>query len=154
MKKVICIETEEVFESVAEAARHTGVIATNISAVCKNRRRSAGGFHWEYIEETEEVQSEEEALVLQEFEETQAVCEIIDELEVSGTHLLDDINQLDYDIDLAKTILKGALETHNWPLVSIYKQGINSMLKVRSGLILQYVNTQEAIDEFKSNRSW
>ena len=152
MKKVICIETEEVFESVAEAARHTGVIATNISAVCKNRRRSAGGFHWEYIEETEEVQSEEEALVLQEFEEFQAVCETIEELETSSTYILDNINQLEHDIDHVKTLLKIALETHNWPLVYIHKQGINKMLKDRSELILQYVNTQEAIDELK--RSW
>lgn len=154
MKKVICVETQEVFGSVAEASRHTGVIATNISAVCKNRRRSAGGFHWEYIEETEEVQSEEEALVLQEFEEFQAVCETIEELEVSGTHLLDGINELEDNIDHAKTLLKIALETHNWPLVYIYKQGLNGLLKVRSELILQYVNTQEAIDELKSNRSW
>lgn len=154
MKKVICIETEEVFESVAEAARHTGVIATNISAVCKNRRRSAGGFHWEYIEETEEVQSEEEALVLQEFEEFQAVCETIEELETSSTYILDSIKQLGYDINHGKTQLKIALETHNWPLVYIHKQGLNGLLKLQGELIQQYVNTQEAIDELKSNRSW
>lgn len=147
MKKVICVETQEVFGSVAEAARHTGVIATNISAVCKNRRRSAGGFHWEYIEE--HIQEE---LIPETAEELQTTC--IEELEVSGTHILDDINQLEHDIDHAKTLLKIALETHNWPLVYIHKQGINRMLKVRSELILQYANTQEAIDELKSNRSW
>ena len=154
MKKVICVETQKVFESVAEAARHTGVIATNISAVCKNRRRSAGGFHWEYIEETEEVQSEEEALVLQEFEEFQAVCETIEELETSNTYILDDINLLEHYIDHTKTLLKIALETHDWPLVSGCKQCIDGALKFRSELILRYVNTQKAIDELKSNRSW
>ena len=148
MKKVICVETQEVFGSVAEASRHTGVIATNISAVCKNRRRSAGGFHWEYIEEPY-IQEE---LIPETAEELQTAC--IEELETSNTYILDDINQLDYDIDHAKTLLNIALETHNWPLVSIYKQGINKMLKERSELILQYVNTQEAIDELKSNRSW
>ena len=148
MKKVICVETEEVFESVAEAARHTGVIATNISAVCKNRRRSAGGFHWEYIEE--HIQEE---LIPETAEELQT-ADIIEELETSSTYILDSIKQLGYDIDHGKTQLKIALETHNWPLVYIHKQGLNGLLKLQGELIQQYVNTQEAIDELKSNRSW
>lgn len=145
MKKVICVETQEVFGSVAEASRHTGVIATNISAVCKNRRRSAGGFHWEYIEEPY-IQEE---LIPETAEELQT-ADIIEELETSNTYLLDNINQLECDIDHAKTLLKIALETHNWPLVYIHKQGINGLLKLRSELILQYVNTQEAIDEIRN----
>lgn len=148
MKKVICVETQEVFGSVAEASRHTGVIATNISAVCKNRRRSAGGFHWEYINEDEELQSEEEALVLQTFEEIQT----IEELETSNTYILDDINKLEDEIDHTKTLLNIALEAHYWEMVWIYKQGINRMLKERSELILQYGNTQEAINELRNRR--
>ena len=148
MKKVICVETQEVFGSVAEAARHTGVIATNISAVCKNRRRSAGGFHWEYIEE--HIQEE---LIPETAEELQTT-DIIEELETSSTYILDSIKQLGYDIDHGKTQLKIALKTHNWPLVYIHKQGLNGLLKLQGELIQQYVNTQEAIDELKSNRSW
>lgn len=142
MKKVICIETQEVFGSVAEASRHTGVIATNISAVCKNRRRSAGGFHWEYIEE----QYNQEELIPETAEEIQT----IEELETSNTYILDDINQLEYDIDHTKTLLNIALEAHSWEMVNIYKQGINRMLKERSELILQYDNTQEAINEIRN----
>ena len=137
MKKVICVETQEVFRSVAEASRHTGVIATNISAVCKNRRRSAGGFHWEYIEEPYIEEHIQEELIPETAEELQT-ADIIEELETSSTYILDNINQLEHDIDHVKTLLKIALETHNWPLVYIHKQGINKMLKDRSELILQY----------------
>ena len=133
MKKVICVETQEVFRSVAEASRHTGVIATNISAVCKNRRRSAGGFHWEYIEE--HIQEE---LIPETAEELQT-ADIIEELETSSTHVLDYINELEYYIEHIKTLLKTVLKT-----VSGYKQCINEMLKFQSELIQRYVNTQKS----------
>lgn len=144
MKKVICIETQEVFGSVAEASRHTGVIATNISAVCKNRRRSAGGFHWEYIEEP---YIQEESIP-----ETAEELQTIEELETSSTYILDDINRLEDDINHTKTLLNIALETHSWSTVWLIKQGINRLLKERSELIIQYVNTQAAIDELRNNR--
>ena len=49
-KKVICIETNEIFESINEAERQTEVCAKNISAACLGKRNSAGGFHWEFAE--------------------------------------------------------------------------------------------------------
>ena len=138
MKKVICVETQEVFRSVAEASRHTGVIATNISAVCKNRRRSAGGFHWVYIEEPYIQEELQEELIPETAEELQT-ADIIEELETSSTHVLDYINELEYYIEHIKTLLKTVLKT-----VSGYKQCINKMLKLQSELIQRYVNTQRS----------
>ena len=50
-KKVMCIETQEVFESVTAAGKH---IKRGVGTVCvalKNKHRTAGGFHFEYIRE-------------------------------------------------------------------------------------------------------
>ena len=49
-KKVICVETQQIFSSLHEAERITGVSHCNISQVCNHRgnRETAGGFHWEF----------------------------------------------------------------------------------------------------------
>lgn len=48
-KKVICVETGEIFKSVNEAQRMKK--CSNISQVCKGIRILAGGYHWRYYEE-------------------------------------------------------------------------------------------------------
>ena len=48
-KKVLCIETNEIFVSVNEAQRAKH--CSNISQVCKGLRDIAGGYHWRYYEE-------------------------------------------------------------------------------------------------------
>ena len=45
-KKVICVETGEVFNCIDEA--QTKYNAKNISAVCRKSRKFAGGLRWEY----------------------------------------------------------------------------------------------------------
>lgn len=50
-KKIICIETGQVFKSVKEAGEIIGVFPTNISACCKGKRKTASGFHWKYYED-------------------------------------------------------------------------------------------------------
>ena len=49
MKRVLCIETGEIFESVREASRKTGI--NHISSVClgKKRYKTAGGYHWKFL---------------------------------------------------------------------------------------------------------
>ena len=52
-KKVICIETGVIYNSIREAVRDTGIRRCCIIAVLHNRQKTAGGFHWAcYIEET------------------------------------------------------------------------------------------------------
>lgn len=45
---VRCVETGVVYPGVSIAARETGTSCSNITACCKGRRKSTGGFHWEY----------------------------------------------------------------------------------------------------------
>ncbi len=49
MKKVICIETGEIFNSMAEAQKIKKV--NNISLCCSGKYKTAGGYHWRYYEE-------------------------------------------------------------------------------------------------------
>jgi hypothetical protein len=48
-KKVLCIETGEIFKSVNEAQRIKK--CRNISQVCKGVRKTSLGYHWRYYEE-------------------------------------------------------------------------------------------------------
>lgn len=48
-KKVICIETGVVFESLSEASKMTNINRGNISNVCTGRQEKAGGYHWKYL---------------------------------------------------------------------------------------------------------
>lgn len=47
-KKVICIETGEVFPSIAEAGRKLNLSSGNINAVCLGKRNSTGKLHFKY----------------------------------------------------------------------------------------------------------
>ena len=48
-KKVRCIETGEVYDSIAEASQNTHTHRTGISKVITGERITAGGYHWEYV---------------------------------------------------------------------------------------------------------
>lgn len=49
MKKVICVETGQVFESVKAATAAMGLRhSTSITNVLKGYRKSAAGYHWDY----------------------------------------------------------------------------------------------------------
>lgn len=47
-RKVKCVETGNIYESIQLATSMAGVHNTNISRVLKGERNTAGGFHWEY----------------------------------------------------------------------------------------------------------
>ena len=52
-KKVLCVETSVVYSSIKEAATAVGLSSgTHICLVCQNKRKTAGGYHWKYVEET------------------------------------------------------------------------------------------------------
>ena len=51
IKKIKCIETNEIFDSASDAYRKTGISICNILRVCNKQRKTAGKFHWEYYEE-------------------------------------------------------------------------------------------------------
>lgn len=47
-KRVMCIETGEVFDSIREANVKYGFHISNICAVCKGKAKTAYGYHWRY----------------------------------------------------------------------------------------------------------
>lgn len=51
-KKVLCVETGIIYDSMHDAEKETGAKFKNISKVCKNEygRKTAGGYHWQYYE--------------------------------------------------------------------------------------------------------
>lgn len=48
-KKVLCIEKNIIFKSINEAGRITGVERKNISQCCNGKRKTAGGYHWQFV---------------------------------------------------------------------------------------------------------
>lgn len=49
-KKVICLETKQIFETVIEAANWVGIKSIGkITECCKGTREKAGGYHWNYV---------------------------------------------------------------------------------------------------------
>lgn len=50
-KRVMCVETGEIFECITAVERATGICSKNINAVVVGKRNRAGGFHWKYVDE-------------------------------------------------------------------------------------------------------
>ena len=55
VKSVQCVETGIIYASIREAERQTGIDNSQISAVCnyKKNYKTAGGYHWKYIERSD-----------------------------------------------------------------------------------------------------
>ena len=50
-KAVLCVEANVIYCSQAEAGKTIGINPSHISACCKGKRKTAGGFHWKYIDD-------------------------------------------------------------------------------------------------------
>lgn len=48
-KKVKCIETNQVYNSLHSASRELNINVSCIMYVCKGKQKTAGGYHWKYI---------------------------------------------------------------------------------------------------------
>lgn len=48
-KKVQCIETKKIYNSLGEAMRDTGIDKASIRRVCVGEQGVAGGYHWKFI---------------------------------------------------------------------------------------------------------
>ena len=49
MKKVLCVESGNVFESLSEASKVMSIDSSSIGRACKGKQNVAGGYHWEYV---------------------------------------------------------------------------------------------------------
>lgn len=50
-RKVICVETNMVFDTIVEASEYYNINKKSISGCCVHRRKRAGAFHWMYYDE-------------------------------------------------------------------------------------------------------
>lgn len=50
-KQVVCLETNEIFSSASEAAAFIGLSKDRVAATCRGEQKTAGGYHWKYVEE-------------------------------------------------------------------------------------------------------
>lgn len=53
-KKVICVETGEVFNSIQDAAAHVGATKISISRTCRGIYKSTKGYTWKFLDEVAE----------------------------------------------------------------------------------------------------
>ena len=53
-RKVRCVETGTIFNSIKSAAIFTKTCSANIVNCCKNGNHSTGGYHWEYVEDDDD----------------------------------------------------------------------------------------------------
>lgn len=49
-KRVRCVETGQEWNTITQASVETGINLTGIAHCCQGNRKTAGGFHWEYVE--------------------------------------------------------------------------------------------------------
>lgn len=49
-KRVLCVETGKIYSCIKVAAEDTGCFATGITAVCRGKRKTHGGYRWQYVD--------------------------------------------------------------------------------------------------------
>jgi group I intron endonuclease len=49
-RSVICIETNKIYSFIKKAGKETGICSSSISDCCRGKYKTAGGFHWSYLE--------------------------------------------------------------------------------------------------------
>ena len=49
-KKVLCVELNKIYETIALASNEHSIPHANIIKVCQGKRHTAGGYHWQYAE--------------------------------------------------------------------------------------------------------
>ena len=49
-KQVLCVELNKIYGSAMEASRELGINNRNISSCCLGKRKSAGNYHWKYVD--------------------------------------------------------------------------------------------------------
>lgn len=52
-KKVRCIETNEVFDSITQASEKTKIDLSSIASCCRGKLKSTHGLHWEFVHEAD-----------------------------------------------------------------------------------------------------
>lgn len=53
-KKIYCLENDKIYESQTQAAKELGLDQGNISRVCRGKAKTTGGYHFEFVQESDE----------------------------------------------------------------------------------------------------
>ena len=69
-RKVICLETKVIYESLIDACRQTKTERRSLFLVCNKKHYVANGYHWRYLEDYEKMTEEE----IQELLKTKGDC--------------------------------------------------------------------------------
>lgn len=101
-KRVVCVETGQVFANLIEAAEYAGVSFSRISMVCRHakRSRSAGGYQWRFEDE------DYDASLYAPYEK----CKKIYAIYPNGNRkLFDSIKQASIELDINRTYISSVL---------------------------------------------
>lgn len=49
-RRIMCVETGKIYDSISDAGRDCGVDRTGITSALIGRQRTSGGFHWKYVD--------------------------------------------------------------------------------------------------------
>lgn len=69
-KRVLCLETNKIYNSATEAAKANNICQSLVSDVCRGKWKSAKGLHFEYVDSEKKVVSTTEAVPVTEKEIT------------------------------------------------------------------------------------
>ena len=50
-RKVLCIETNKIYNSCSEASNSINISCSGITKACKGKQKTAGGLHWKYVDD-------------------------------------------------------------------------------------------------------
>ncbi len=76
-KAVMCVETGRVYDSIKLAGARLGIQPQNISIAARGKSKTAGGYHWEYVE----IEKEEKTVVKPRSAPTMTITEVQQEAE-------------------------------------------------------------------------
>lgn len=49
-RKILCIELDKAYKSTVQASKDLHIDSSSIAKCCRGERKTAGGYHWKYIE--------------------------------------------------------------------------------------------------------
>lgn len=58
-KPVKCIELNKIYKSLSSASRANSITTGDISSACKKINETVGGYHWEFVDNDENIYKEE-----------------------------------------------------------------------------------------------
>ena len=65
-KPVRCIENDKIYKNIKEAASSLNLTPSGLTSVIRGKQKTFGGYHWEYLNESDKIKSKERCWTLSE----------------------------------------------------------------------------------------